>query len=173
MSGKKNYDLIQKVDSVLMESMDINEIATKILDYVLDLFKRVKRGVIFLSEDESDDIPETIVSRLRTSKTDNEIACCRDVIDKVINSGEAVYISDARNCNQEARLSKTLKIMNIRSMICVPLFNKKKIRGVIYIDSGETPHGFRKGDLELLTELAKRASLALENALLYANLDKK
>ena len=57
-------------------------------------------------------------------------------------------------------------------MICVPLLNEDKVRGVIYVDSGETPHGFRRGDLDLLTELAKRASLALENALLYANLEK-
>ncbi|MBN2062812.1 MAG: FHA domain-containing protein [Deltaproteobacteria bacterium] len=172
--GKKNYDLIQKVDSVLMESMDLNDISTKILDYILELFKRVDRGVIFLSSDESEDMPETVISRARRTEATGKISYCREVIDEVISLGKPVYISDAFNRDQEEELSDTLKIMNIRSVICVPLLNRNnKIRGALYVDSGETPHGFRKGDLELLTELAKRASLALENALLYANLAKK
>lgn len=173
MSGKRNYDLIQKVDSVLMESMDLNEISIKILDYILDLFKRVVRGVIVISPDESEGIPEIIISRLRIPSRDSKVLFCREVVDEVIGSGKAVYISDTSNFDKETGLSDTLKIMNIRSVICVPLLDKHKIMGALYVDSCETPHGFRRGDLELLTELAKRASLAIENALLYANLDKK
>jgi GAF domain-containing protein len=52
------------------------------------------------------------------------------------------------------------------------LISKNRVRGVIYLDSVNKPHGFRKEDLSLLTALSSPAALAVENALLYSNLDK-
>jgi len=43
---------------------------------------------------------------------------------------------------------------------------------VIYVDSLNAPHGFRKEDLYLLVGLSSPAAVAIENALLYANQEK-
>jgi hypothetical protein len=56
--------------------------------------------------------------------------------------------------------------------MCVPLISRSQKLGAIYVDSINRPYGFRKEDLSLLTAFASRAALAIENALLYANLEK-
>jgi len=62
--------------------------------------------------------------------------------------------------------------MNVMSVMCVPLMYKEDILGVIYVDSIDLPEGFRKDDLELLTGLSNTASIAIENARLYSDLEK-
>jgi two-component system cell cycle sensor histidine kinase/response regulator CckA len=54
----------------------------------------------------------------------------------------------------------------------VPLISRSHVRGAIYADTLDIPHGFRKEDLHLLAGLSSPAAIAIENALLYANLEK-
>ena len=56
--------------------------------------------------------------------------------------------------------------------MCVPLISRSKVRWVIYLDSVNKPNGFRKEDLSLLTSLSGPAALAVENALLFSNLER-
>jgi len=45
------------------------------------------------------------------------------------------------------------------------------VRGAIYVDSVTKPYGFRKEDVSLLTALSSPAAIAIENAMLYADLE--
>jgi PAS domain S-box-containing protein len=67
--------------------------------------------------------------------------------------------------------SESMEIMKIKSVMCVPLISKSKIRGAIYVDSVSKPYGFRKEDLSLLSALSSPAAIAIENATLYSNLE--
>jgi signal transduction histidine kinase len=69
--------------------------------------------------------------------------------------------------------SESMEIMKIKSVMCVPLTSRSKVRGAIYVDSVSRPYGFRKEDLSLLTALSSPAAIAIENAMLYANLEKR
>jgi signal transduction histidine kinase/ActR/RegA family two-component response regulator len=80
-------------------------------------------------------------------------------------------MSDTRNADDSER-SKSMELMKIRSVMCVPLVSKSQTRGIIYVDSIKRPYGFRKEDLALLTALSSPAAIAIENALLYSNLEK-
>jgi GAF domain-containing protein len=64
----------------------------------------------------------------------------------------------------EKEISESMKIMKVRSVMCVPLISRSQIEGVIYIDSVERPHGFRDEDLALLTALSSPTAIAIENA---------
>jgi diguanylate cyclase (GGDEF)-like protein len=58
--------------------------------------------------------------------------------------------------------------MGVKSVICVPLVSRVGTRGVIYLQSVNVVHGFRKSDLFFLTGLSTPMALAMENALLYS-----
>jgi GAF domain-containing protein len=70
-------------------------------------------------------------------------------------------------------LTDTLKLLKIRSVMCVPLLSKSKVRGVIYVDSFQTPNGFRKEDLSLFTALSSTVAVAIENASLETRADRR
>ena len=166
MTPQKNMELIYNVSSLLMESlsMDANiaEIFEKIMNYILDLLKRVDRGVFILVDSETGEISR-LIPILKKSTGDTLKVYSRTIVDRVIRERKAVTMLDT-HAEDEADLSESMRLMKIRSVMCVPLISKSKIRGVLYVDSVSKPHGFRREDLSLLTALSIPAALAMENA---------
>ena len=163
---QRDKELIHKVSNVFMESSDIKEILEKILDYILDHLKRIDRGVIILIDNETGEISE-VMSKLRKPGGDTSMMFSRPVVDRVIREGKAVIISDVDR-EDLGELSDTLKLLKIGSVMCVPLFIRSKIKGVIYVDSMKTPYGFRKEDASLFRSLSGPAAIAIENALILS-----
>jgi pSer/pThr/pTyr-binding forkhead associated (FHA) protein len=167
---QKNMELIYKVSNVLMESSDLKEIAEKIHNYIFRLLKRIDRCVLILIDRKTGKISKAI-TKSRKPSTDKEKTYSEDVVERVIREGKAVMIPDA-HAGEDVDLLETLKLMKIGSVMCVPLISRSQMLGAIYVDSLYKPYGFRKQDISLLTAFASRAALAIENALLYANLEK-
>ncbi|MFH1123009.1 MAG: FHA domain-containing protein [Pseudomonadota bacterium] len=164
MTAQKNMELIYKVSNVLMQSLNIKEVMEKMLNYVLELLKRVDRGVIILIDKKTGEISE-VISIIKGSDRDGATAFSRSIVDRVLREGKPVTMLDTAN-EEEVNLSESMKLMKVRSVMCVPLISRSKIRGVIYVDSVNKPHGFRKEDLDLLTALSSPAAVAIENSLL-------
>ncbi|HEX9911515.1 MAG TPA: GAF domain-containing protein, partial [Desulfatiglandales bacterium] len=61
-----------------------------------------------------------------------------------------------------------LKLLNIKSVMCVPLMNRSKLMGVLYVDSITKPYGFRGEDLHLLSAVSSPVAIAIENAFLHS-----
>jgi hypothetical protein len=172
MSDSKNMALLRKINSIISESYNINEISEKILDHILDHFKRVDRAVFILFiEDGSGEHSELVISRSRKLGNDPFNRYSRLVVDKVIKNRKPIMILDVRE-TKEVELSDTLKLLKIGSVMCSPLISGSNIRGVLYADSFEKPYGFRKEDLALLTELTNLAAIAIDDALFYKDFKK-
>ncbi len=170
MTREKNMDLISKVSDVLMQSLDINDILQKILNYVLDLLQRIDRGVIILMDGETGEFTEEI-SILKETGNKTIMMYSRSIVDRVIRERKAVIMSNTQN--EDGRdISESMQLMKVRSVICVPLISRSRVRGVIYLDSIKEPFGFREEDLHLLTALSSPAAIAIENDWLYSSLEK-
>jgi len=164
---RKNLELIYRVSSVLMRSLDIEEIFEKILDNLFELLKRIDHGAIILVDSHSGAI-EQVVGRSRLDKAATSIAFSKAVVEKVVKEGKPVKVQDV---TQEKKIDLSDSGELIQSVLCVPLISKSRVRGVIYVDSLGT-HGFREEDIELLSALSSPAAVAIENALLYSELEK-
>jgi hypothetical protein len=157
---EKNIELFYKVSNVLMQSMDVDEIAEKMLGYLFDLLKRIDRGAIILVDHETGSI-ERVVPRLRKPSDATFMMYSRAVVDRVIREGKALLMPDTHG-EDEADRSISMELMKIRSVLCVPLICRSQINGVIYLDSIKTPYGFRKEDLSLVKALGIPAAVAIE-----------
>jgi pSer/pThr/pTyr-binding forkhead associated (FHA) protein len=165
-TAKKNMDLIYKVSNVLMQSLNMKEVMERILHYILELLKRIDRGVIILIDPEGGQ-PSEVISIIKSNKDDCKAAYSRTVVDRVIKERTPVSMLDTLE-EKEINLSESIRVGGIRSIMCVPLISRSKVMGVIYVDSVNKPHGFRKEDLDLLTALSSPAAVAIENSLLYS-----
>ena len=166
LTAKKNMDLIYKVSNVLMQSLNMKEVMERILHYILELLKRIDRGVIILIDQETG-APSEVISIIKANKHECETAYSRTIVERVIKEREPVSMLDTLE-EKEINLSESIRVSGIRSIMCVPLISRSKVMGVIYVDSVNKPHGFRKEDLDLLTALSSPAAVAIENSLLYA-----
>ena len=168
---QKNMELMYKVCNVLMETLHINDILGKILDQILDLFKRIDRGVIILIDNETKAISKEI-PRIKGGKKVSNRWYSLDLVNRVIKDGKAVTIPDVY-VEEVDEFADTWRIMNIGSVMCVPLMSKSQIWGAIYVDSVYKAYGFRVEDLDLLTALGSPIALAIENAFLRSGENSK
>jgi len=166
MTPQKNVELIYKVSNVLMESLNIGEsingILETIMNYILDLLKRLDRGAFILVDTETGEITG-LIPILRKSTGDSIKVYSTTIVNRVMKERKPVIMLDTSQ-EDKADLSESMELMRIRSVMCVPLISRSKMRGVIYVDSISKPHGFRKEDLSLLTALSIPAAYAIENA---------
>jgi sigma-B regulation protein RsbU (phosphoserine phosphatase) len=63
--------------------------------------------------------------------------------------------------------SPSILIEDIRSAMCVPLWNENRVIGLIYADSQGGAPRFNEGDLEVLTLVGHLAAITIENERLY------
>ena len=170
MTNPRNLQLLYNVSNVLTESIEINEVLEKLMGYLFDCLKRIDRGAILLCDDATGELSE-IIARGRDEKTPASMDYSKTIVDQVIRTGKPVSMADTTK-QEEVNLSDSMKALRICSVMCVPLVSRGKMRGVIYVDSLNVPHGFREEDLYLLVGLSSPAAVAIENALLYANQEK-
>lgn len=161
---ERNIELFYNVSNVLMRSRDVDEISEKMLGYLFDVLKRIDRGAIILVDNETGNI-ERVIPRMREPSDATFMMYSRTVVDRVIREGKALLMPDT-HLEDEADRSVSMELMKVRSVLCVPLISRSKIRGVVYLDSVKIPFGFRNEDLSLIKALSIPAAVAIEQALL-------
>jgi adenylate cyclase len=77
-----------------------------------------------------------------------------------------VLTSDAQ-ADQRFEAGESIRMQQIRSAMCAPLWSRDAVIGVIYIDSPLHAGTFSGQDLDLLTALANFAAVAIERARLH------
>ncbi|MCJ7596822.1 MAG: FHA domain-containing protein [Desulfobacterales bacterium] len=159
---KKNMALLYEVAMVLMQSHEIDEMLEKILKAVFDLLGRIERGAIIVVDPMTGDMRE-VISRVRPHVVDHPNAFSQEVIERVLHDCRALVVSDS-DAEEKGGLRDTLKLSKIRSVMCIPLISRSRVRGVIYVDSMTRAYGFRKEDLFLLSSLSGPVAMAIENA---------
>jgi pSer/pThr/pTyr-binding forkhead associated (FHA) protein len=163
---EKNIELFYNVSNVLVQSRNVDEISERMLGYLFDLLKRIDRGAIILVDDETGSV-ERVIPRLREPSDATFMIYSRTVVDRVIREGKAFLMPDT-HLEDEADRSVSMELMKVRSVLCVPLISRSKIRGVIYLDSVKTPFGFRNEDLSMVTALSIPVALAIERSRLHS-----
>jgi PAS domain S-box-containing protein len=165
ITDRERLETIYEVSTFLMQSLDINEISEKIMDSLFHCLKRIDSGSILLVEDKQE--LKEVIARGRHNKKRIKMDYSRTIVNRVLREGKAIMMSDTSRENDED-LSESISIKRIKSIMCVPLISKSKIRGAIYVHSVNVPTGFEKDDLYFLTGLSSPAAVAIENALLYS-----
>jgi PAS domain S-box-containing protein len=166
ITDREKLETLYEVSTLLMQSLDIDEIGEKILDSVFSCIKSTDNAALLLVDQETGEFRQ-ITARSKEHGKEFEMSYSRTIVNRVILEGKAIMMSDT-SLAEETDLSESMIWMRIKSVMCVPLISKTDVHGVIYVHSTSVPHGFSMSDLQLLSALSSPAALAIENALLYA-----
>ncbi|WP_224031113.1 trifunctional serine/threonine-protein kinase/ATP-binding protein/sensor histidine kinase [Paraburkholderia caribensis] len=93
------------------------------------------------------------------------------VLDYVIRTKERVLLDDA-SADFEHSEAGYLQQHRPRSLLCLPIVKQAKLVGVLYLENSLAPRVFTSDRVELLQLLASQAAISLENAALYAELQR-
>ena len=90
------------------------------------------------------------------------------IIDKVMRERVAMSAKDALY-DSRLDISGSIQLMNVRSFICAPLWNRGEVLGVLYCDNPKSKK-FNEDDLEVFVALCNYAAVAIEQSRLARQL---
>lgn len=164
----------ERLDSILIISQQISSILNpeELLEYVVQKAVEVvaaHRGYIYIKNESTGEI------ELRAKKSGTEydaktepLTLAQECFKKrtVLLSGNAINSDDF---SKDGFISK----YDVKSFTAIPIKNHEKVIGACYIDNPLMHDVFTYEDVEILTTFLTQAAIALENAYLYNNLEKK
>ena len=92
------------------------------------------------------------------------------IINYVIHARKHVVLGDAANQGDFVE-DPVIQQGGLRSVLCAPLLNHGKIAGILYLENNLMTGAFTPERVELISLLSSQMALALENSLLYRNLE--
>jgi len=91
----------------------------------------------------------------------------------VMRTQESVILDDASAQNPFSADDPYLREHHARSILCLPLINRGKLIGLLYLENNLTSHVFTPARIAVLNLLASQAAISLENARLYGDLQQR
>ena len=151
--------------------LELDSVLPKMLATLFNIFPQSDQGFVLLKDPESEKL-RLRATRVRGHGAADQVAVSMTVVNYALSSGEAI-LSD--NLLDDSRFQETsLQRMQIRSVMCVPLLDRDENgMGVIQIVTRDAERAFSEEDLDLLSNLANQAALAIENANLHGSLLKR
>ncbi len=165
-----NSMALAEISQVVNSSLELDDVLRIVMDTIIRL-TRAERGFLML-RDENNQLVSTVARNWeKESLNSTEAAVSRTVIQKVIESGEAILTTNAQ---EDPRLSgqESIVAFNLRSILCVPLKVKNELIGVIYADNRIRSGIFKEGERDLLVAFSNQAAVAIDNARLFSSLKK-
>jgi adenylate cyclase len=144
---------------IVAESMD--GVLGRVLDLAFEAFP-VDRGFILLSDEAGELRCE--VARLKEAvqlRPSGEVPVSRTMLRSVMRERVALVTFDALS-DQRLSGGESIRLHQIRSAMCAPLWSGDRIIGVIQVDSPVQVGAFGERDVDVLTTLANYAAVAIE-----------
>lgn len=137
---------------------------SKILDLLFEIMS-LDRGAILLHNPESQTL-ECQAIKVRNGVQNSERFYSTQITDYVFNKGEGIVTSDAR-MDQRFNRSASILFQSIHASMCVPLKPREKVIGVLYVDNLSLTNLYTDEDMEFLAALGNQAAIAIDNNLLF------
>ncbi len=155
--------VLYEISSQLNSIHDFSELLNKIMDLLFLVIDADHGFLILTGDEEAEDLQPVLVKSRNLHTTDKPLRASRTIIRRVIRDGVALLTSNAM---ADSRLdhAQSLLLKHIRSAICVPLWKKDKIIGVIQLESDRLDNQFTQEDLELLKAIGSQMSMIIEQA---------
>ena len=166
--AQKALEILYEADRALRDIEDLKQLLENLLDLIMDNVPAT-RGYVFLLERDSDKLVPYVRRSAMGTADDAEIVVSQTILQTAVRQMESIISSDAL-VDERFVHSNSIADLTVRSAMCAPLVNRGKSLGIIYVDSSNQANVFNRNDLALLSAIALKAGIALDNARLYDDL---
>lgn len=97
---------------------------------------------------------------------------CSEIVNYVTRTMENVVVQNASTDTNWQNCPYVIE-NRIKSVLCMPVVYQNKLKGVVYLENNLSDNVFTSDRLEILNILSSQASIAIENARLYENMEEK
>jgi adenylate cyclase len=174
---KKDLASLEKANRVLYVLYEISRRVTAVSDFhdlleqMMDLIFQVVAadfGFLVLTEDGEGAI-QPVVTKLAGASTHNSPGISRTILKKVITDRVAVLTSNAME-DDRLKAAQSIQAQQIRSSLCVPLWEENRIIGAIQLNSLRPDRQFSPEDLEFLNSIGCQMASVIHHSRLNQRL---
>jgi class 3 adenylate cyclase len=163
------YDIAQ----VLNSTRGFDSVLRLVMDRVIE-FVNAERGFLILLDPETHE-PQFTIARDKQAHTIPENTATAQIswgtVRRVITTHVAELADDAQR-DLALRKQESIMAYGIRSIMCAPLMVRNNCIGAVYVDSRVEANLFGPKHRDLLHAFCNQAAIAIDNARLFADLNK-
>ena len=158
--------VLYEISRQLNQITDFDELLNKIMDLIFMVIDADYGFLVLLGgQDGKDLVPVVVKQQEGLPKEQKGLKASKTLIRRVIRDKVALLTSNAM---ADTRLdgAKSIYLQRIKSAMCVPLWRKDKVIGVIELGTARVENHFNQDDLELLKAIGSQMAMVIEQAAL-------
>ncbi len=174
------FFILYQLGKTLISVPNLDELLEAAVSLIFQVIN-AERGILFLFNERGALVPKVVKHSSPGLIAEEELKFSRTITRKVIEERISLITSDAKY-DPRLQTGESIVQYNIRSALCVPIWEGDDIFGVIYLDHFLDTYSFTEDDLELLSAVANLVALGIrqeklregnrKNAVLRSNLER-
>lgn len=152
-----------KVGKEILAELDLDRVLTAAMDHLIEI-SGAERGIIVLFDEQGEPLFQTARRLEKKDLEHPEFQISRTIIDKVKSARQPIYLPNAME-DAALQKSKSVDLLHILSVICLPLMQGEEIFGVIYLDNRTVQGAFKPDTFTFVQSFTDFISLAAHHVL--------
>ncbi len=161
--------LLSEISKTLVEVLPLTEVLSRVVDLVFEVVP-AERTFLLLRDHAGQPVSARVLRARDGSTPDATLS--RTIVTKVMHERVAMLADDARYDSRLDGAGSIQAMVNIRSFMCAPLWNRNDVIGVLYCDNPRSQR-FTPEDLDVFAAAANYAAVAIEQARVAEQLQKE
>jgi phosphoserine phosphatase RsbU/P len=157
--------ILNEVSTAISSTMELRKIETLIVNKCIKHFNVEQAVVMILQENAKDHPFQTMIREVDSSAAQVPYRLDAQLTGYMLRNRKPILVNDLQGDNRFHGLSNDCA--SIKSLLCVPLFFKGKMTGLIACFNKKNDQGFTKDDQRLLSILSGQSAQVIENARLH------
>jgi putative nucleotidyltransferase with HDIG domain len=171
---KRTFELstLQQVGRSLSAQLDQESLFESIVDNLINILSGVKRCSLMLVDESRKNFIIKVAKGLEPGiiPASRLVPVSQGIAGKVFNTGDSVLLNDLEEDDDSTELEPARVT---RSSICVPIKLEGLVVGVLSVSNRLSGTAFAESDLRLVEGIAKEAAVALKNAGMWRDLERR
>ncbi|MFW5966473.1 MAG: sigma 54-interacting transcriptional regulator, partial [Persicimonas sp.] len=161
------YQKLHHFSQKLLSDYDLPVLLENLLDSVIEITAADKGFLILV---EQGDFQIKVARNVDRETIEDAVEQVSDsIVSKVVETKEPLIVSDALS-DSEFNSSQSVVNLNLSSVMCVPLLERGRLLGLLYVGNENVANLFEERHLRLLEIFASQASLIVSNAIMVRSL---
>lgn len=162
---------LMKVGRAINSSLGKRRVLEEVMDRLIELM-HAERGFLMLKRPDGTLEFEVARGIDHINLEEDSFKVSSTIVERVAATGETILTTNAQ---EDPRFGSQLSVaaFRLRSILCAPLKIKDNLIGVIYVDNRARSGIFQIQDQNLITAFADQAAMAIDNAQLFDDLQRK
>jgi signal transduction histidine kinase len=171
-----------KFSQAIASEIVLENLLSKLIKILLENAAAQKAVLLLLKDDSTDVLPERLYIEAIGTATDETVTVLQSIpptienvpvliVNQVFKTQENFILNDAATTEPFNTTYPYIKKFKPKSILCLPILYQSKLQGILYLENNLTTGVFTQERVDVLNVLVSQVAIALENALLYKNLE--